>query len=176
MPRLTAWRAPRPLRPPRWTRTRRIARWRPRGVARVAGKLPLELVDPRRQPLNLPPQPLVLRRKLKQNTHNRLTARVVDRLRLTPIHTPRFDAAELCPPDQLNAYKIPALCGGFPSDASAVLIAWPRPSSRGLTQKEGHGGTRWPVGQGRIVRMRGATRRGRSKPHIAQLFQREPVS
>src|SRR5215211_3916913 len=123
MTRLTAWRAPRPLRPPRWTRTRRIARWRPRGVARVAGKLPLELVDPRRQPLNLPPQPLVLRRKLKQNTHNRLTARVVDRLRLTPIHTPRFDAAELCPPDQLNAYRIEAeACVAV--DRASALACW----------------------------------------------------
>ena len=40
----------------------------------------------------------------QQHLDHDLTPRVVDRLRLSPLHTPKFDRAKLCPPDQLNAY------------------------------------------------------------------------
>ena len=66
---------------------------------------PLELGDPSLEPLNLPLQPLVLRRELQQHTHDCLPARVIDRLRLGALHIPTFAAPALCPPDQLNAYS-----------------------------------------------------------------------
>jgi len=50
------------------------------------------------------PNPLVLRRQRQQNLDNRIPAPLEDRLRLSALHTAYFDAPELCPPDQLNAY------------------------------------------------------------------------
>ena len=52
---------------------------------------PLELLDPRLQLRD----PTIHR---QQHLNDRLTTRRVDRLRLSALHTPYFDAAELCPP------------------------------------------------------------------------------
>src|SRR5664280_2126230 len=41
----------------------------------------------------------------QQHLNDRLTSSVIDRLSLGALHTPIFDEAELCPPDQLNAYR-----------------------------------------------------------------------
>ena len=58
-------------------------------------QLPLKPINPRRQLLDLTIHP-------QQHLDHDLTPRVIDRLRLAPLHTPKFDRAELCPPDQLN--------------------------------------------------------------------------
>src|SRR5665213_316820 len=97
--------------PAPWRRSRRIDTRRLRAVARAAIQPPLQLRDPlilarnpSGQALDLRLQPLVLRRKRQQHRDHRIPAPVVDRLRLNTLHTPGFDAPELCPPDQLNAY------------------------------------------------------------------------
>src|SRR5688572_10916490 len=97
--------APRRILAPPRRRSGRIGARRSRGVARVPRQLTLELVDPPRQPHDLPREPLVLRRQLEQHPNHRLPARVIDRLGLGPLHTTRFATTELCPPDRLNAYS-----------------------------------------------------------------------
>jgi hypothetical protein len=69
-----------------------------RGVARTAVQSTLKLSDPlilagdtRGQHLDLGVHP-------QQHLNDRLTPSFIDRLRLNPIHTTRFDAAELSPP------------------------------------------------------------------------------
>jgi hypothetical protein len=47
------------------------------------------------------PNPVIHR---QQHLNDSLTTSVKDRLRLSPLHSYRFDETQLCPPDQLNAY------------------------------------------------------------------------
>ena len=56
-----------------------------------SGQLALELLHPRLELRD----PAIHR---QQHLDYSLTPRVIDRLRLSALHTPRFDAAELCPP------------------------------------------------------------------------------
>jgi len=79
--------------------TRRLRR-----VPRILSKPPLQ----QRDPLILPGDPLAQRLDLRvhpqQNLDHDLTTLVIDRLSLRTLHITRFDNAELCPPNQLNAY------------------------------------------------------------------------
>jgi hypothetical protein len=75
-----------------------------RGVTRAAIQPALELgdalilaCDPRGQHLDLGIHP-------QKHLHDDLTPSVIDRLRLSPIHTSKIDTPGLCPPTQLNAY------------------------------------------------------------------------
>ena len=77
---------------------RRVTRRRPRRIPGALRQLALQTIHPSRQLLNLAIHP-------QQHLDHDLTARAIDRLSLTPVHTPRFDDAQLCPPDQLNAYE-----------------------------------------------------------------------
>src|SRR5271156_6629186 len=70
---------------------RRIrARWQ-RGVARALAQLALELLNARLELMDA-----AIHRQ--QHFNHGLTPRVIDRLRLSALHTPIFDKAELCPP------------------------------------------------------------------------------
>ena len=96
---LATLRASRAILPaPTRRHTRRILARRQRRIPRVTPQLTLELLDPR---LKLP-NPAIHR---QQHLNHSLTARVVDRLSLSALHTPTFDAPESCPPYQLNAYR-----------------------------------------------------------------------
>src|ERR1039457_651351 len=104
MPRLATLTATRRVLAAPRRRTRRIRARRLGTVARASVQAPLKLRDP----LALPRDPL---RKLldlaihpQQHLNHDIAARVIDRLRLNPIHTPAFDTPELCPPDPLNGY------------------------------------------------------------------------
>jgi hypothetical protein len=92
VPRLSTLRTPRtipaPHRPPL---ARRIRARRHRRVTRVLGELALKRLHPRLQLLDT-----AIHRQ--QNLNYSLTPRVIDRLRLSTLHTPRFDKAELRPP------------------------------------------------------------------------------
>src|SRR5215211_7074347 len=90
------------LRTPLPARPRRIARRRPRRITRVPRQLALKLLHPRLKLLDPTIHP-------QQNLDHHPPPSVVDRLRLSALHTPKFDAAESCPPDQLNAYGNGAL-------------------------------------------------------------------
>jgi len=85
---------------------RRISARRPRRVTRVLRQLTLEPVHSRRQPLDVSLQPLVLHRQRQQHLHDRIPARLIDRLSLGPLHTPRFDKPQLCLSEKLT----PACC------------------------------------------------------------------
>src|SRR5450432_3573715 len=106
MTRLSALALARPALGPRRLRALllapRIARRRTRRVPGVLRQLALQTIDPSRQLLNLTIHP-------QQHLDHDLAAGVIDRLSLAPVHTPRFDEAELCPPDQLNAYPYPRI-------------------------------------------------------------------
>ena len=92
MPRLGALRTPGTIPSPRWPPlARRIRARRQRRVTRALRELALKLLHPRFELLDT-----AIHRQ--QNLDNSLTPRVIDRLRLSPIHTPGFDEAELCPP------------------------------------------------------------------------------
>src|SRR5665811_1671320 len=107
MPRLSALRTPRAILSPRKPPlARRIRARRQRGVTRTLSQLPLQLLHPRLQLLDTQVH-------RQQNLDYSLTPRVINRLRLRALHTPRFDEAELCPPTPLNAYKKPRISGGF---------------------------------------------------------------
>jgi hypothetical protein len=69
----------------------RIAGRRPRRALGVLRQLQLELLDPPRQLPDLTIHP-------QKHLNHGLAPRVIDRLRLTPFHTLRFDGAVLCPP------------------------------------------------------------------------------
>ena len=83
-----------------------LTRRRPRRVPGVLRQLPLELLNPRGQLLDLTIHP-------QQHLDHNLATRVIDRSRLIPLHTTTFDNANLCPPDQLNAYKNPPIWRAF---------------------------------------------------------------
>ena len=70
---------------------RRILTRRQRRITRGTTNPTLEPLDPR---LKLR-DPTIHR---QQHLNNRFTPGVIDRLRLNPIHTTRFDNAQLCPP------------------------------------------------------------------------------
>jgi hypothetical protein len=119
----------------------RVGARRLRTVARTATQPPFQLRDPLilagnpgAQPLDLRLQALVLRRKRQQHLDDNRTARVIDRLRLSALHTTKFDAAELCPPDQLNAYAF----GAF--GASIWLREYLEPTFRGRTVRRRRAG------------------------------------
>jgi hypothetical protein len=75
---------------------RRIRARRCRRVPRITPQLPLELLNPRLQLSD----PAIHRQK---NLNHSLPTSVIDRLSLSPIHTPNFDNA-LWKPAPLNAY------------------------------------------------------------------------
>src|SRR6266498_6111839 len=84
---------------------RRIGARRPRRVARRPLDLALKLRDPlllpgdlRRQLLDLRLKPLVLRRQRQQHLDDGIATPLIDRLGLSPFHTPEFDGPGLCPP------------------------------------------------------------------------------
>src|SRR3954447_12346859 len=94
---------------------RRIGARRLRRVARRPLDPALKLRDPlllpgdlRRQLLDLRLKPLVLRRQRQQHLDDGIATLLIDRLGLGALHTPKFDARRLCPPNQLNAYRIVA--------------------------------------------------------------------
>jgi hypothetical protein len=94
MPRLAALPAPRRILAAPGRRARRIDARRLRRVARAAVQPPLQLRDPLiltgnpgRQALDLRLQTLVLRRQRQQHRDDRVTALLVDRLRLGALHT-----------------------------------------------------------------------------------------
>src|SRR5665811_778967 len=90
MPRLSALRTPRAILSPRKPPlARRIRARRQRGVTRTLSQLPLQLLHPRLQLLDTQVH-------RQQNLDYSLTPRVINRLRLRALHTPRFDEAELC--------------------------------------------------------------------------------
>jgi hypothetical protein len=104
MARLATRPATRPVLAAPRRRPGRILARRLRRVPRRAPGLALELSDPlllprhpRRQRLKPRRQPLVLRRQLQQHLDDHLTALLIDRIRLGPLH-PRFVAARLYPP------------------------------------------------------------------------------
>jgi hypothetical protein len=69
-----------------------------------------------------------------------LTASVIDRLSLAPLHTPEFDNAQLCPPDQLNAYGFSPIYRKFSLAAmiSGVCLS-PDDCRRTLRRRAGAG-------------------------------------
>lgn len=72
----------------------RIDGRRKRRVIRATAQLPnLSL-----QPLDPPLQPLHLASQSQQNLHASTAPRVIDRLRLSTLHTETFDTIGLCPP------------------------------------------------------------------------------
>jgi hypothetical protein len=112
MPRLGALLAPRRILAAPGRRARRIGARRLRRVPRRAIQLTLKcrdplvlLGDPHGQLLDLRLKPLILRRQRQQHRHDRIPTLFIDRLSLAPLHTTKFDAPRLCPPNQLNAYE-----------------------------------------------------------------------
>jgi len=63
------------------------------------------------------PNPAIHR---EENFNDGLTALVIDRLRLGALHSPIFDEAELCPPNQLNGYKNFSICRDFQEGSQRV--------------------------------------------------------
>jgi hypothetical protein len=105
MPGLAALLASRRILAARRRRARRIGARRLRGVPRRPPELALQLRDPlvlagdpKGQLLDLLLQSLVLRRQRQQHLDDGITALLIDRLGLAPLHTTRFDNAPLCPP------------------------------------------------------------------------------
>ena len=68
------------------------------GVPRAAVQPPLKLGDPLVLACNTRFELLNLLIHPQQHRHHDLTALVIDRLRLSALHTQIFDKAELCPP------------------------------------------------------------------------------
>jgi len=128
MTRLSTLLAPRRILAPRWRAARRILARRQRRVTRGPLGLALKLRDAllltsnaRRQHLDLRDQPRVLGRELQQHRNDRPTAPLIDRLRLDPLHTPKFDAPQLCPPNPLNAYRKAPIYGAFRVDSGGGI-------------------------------------------------------
>ena len=140
MPGLSATPATRgALAPLRWA-TRRVRARRGRGVPRAAVQPPLELGDPLVLTRDTRFQPADLLIHPQQHRNHNLAALVVDRLRLGALHTPVFDAAELCPPDQLNAYVAnaeggPGSSGPRASRPSRATTPKPRSTSARLSSR-----------------------------------------
>jgi hypothetical protein len=88
---------------------------RARGVARALPQLSLELLHPRLQLLDTPVHP-------QQNLDNSLTPSVIDRLRLSALHNPRFDTPGLCPPNPLNGYEKAEICRYFLPDVDTAGV------------------------------------------------------
>src|ERR1019366_7327315 len=87
----------------------RILRRRLRTVTRTPTRLLLQTPDPLLQPRPQHSQPLNRRRQLQDHLDATLPPRLIDRLRLSPLHTNKFDAPTEDPPSkgqQLNAYRI----------------------------------------------------------------------
>jgi hypothetical protein len=95
-------------------RSRRILAWRLGRVARRTLDLALKLGDPLLLPRDALLQPLDLLFHPQQHGDHDLAALVVDRLRLRPLHTTRFDGPALCPPTHCTLTESPAFAGlGF---------------------------------------------------------------
>ena len=86
-------------------RARQIAAGRTRRVTRRTPNPALKLRDPLVLLGDALLQPLDLLVHAQQHRDDDILALLVDRLGLSALHTPEFDAARLCPPDQLNAYR-----------------------------------------------------------------------
>ena len=138
MTRLAAGRSARPILAAAPRRcARRIGARRLRRVPRRAAQLTLQLRDPLVLPgdpcaqlLDLHLQPLVLCRQRQQHLNDGIAALPIDRLGLAPLHTPRFDAARLCPPDQLNAYAKYLICRDFVVGVTACRFPGGRRTGR----------------------------------------------
>ena len=92
---------------------RRISRRRLRRVARGPVQLTLELGDPLVLRNDALLKELDLLVQTQQHSDDHVSALLIDRLRVSPLHTTRFDNARLCPPTQLNAYQSPPVCRSF---------------------------------------------------------------
>src|SRR6266540_699705 len=97
----------RPLPTRAWRSRRGILRRRKRRVARTSVQPPLELGNPRLEPLVRLHQPLVRLNQLvqpKQQTNSRLTIPIQDRLGPGPLHTQTFGARTKVPspPERLR--------------------------------------------------------------------------
>ena len=68
--------------------------------------------------------------------------------------------------------ETPLLAALFPSDACAVLLAWPRRSKPKPRPAAGRGGTSWPSGQGRIEQTREVPNSGPRAARSATLSAR----
>src|SRR5271155_1458954 len=97
--------APRRILAPPRRDVGRILTGRLRRVTRRALGLALQLRDPllltrdaRRQLLDLRRQPLILRRQRQQHLDHSIATPLIDRLRVRPLHTTKFDKPQLCPP------------------------------------------------------------------------------
>jgi hypothetical protein len=98
MPRLGALGTPgRILAPPR-QRDRRIGARRLRAITRATIQPALKLRDALILASDTLHELLDLAIHAQQHLDHGLTARIIDRLRLGALHTPRFDEPELCPP------------------------------------------------------------------------------
>src|SRR5271166_327104 len=82
------------LRPTLLTSLRRIRRRRPRARPRVLAKLLLKPPDPPLKPLALTAEPLYRPRQLHEHLNAALPSRVIDRLRLGAVHTPKIRPAD----------------------------------------------------------------------------------
>src|ERR1035437_11099365 len=96
----------------------------------------------------------------QQHLNHGLTARVIDRFRLSPLHTPKFDSAELCPPNPLNAYDFWDLRLGpeapLGNNWGTISSGNPSPRPSGRLRI-----TTWRATAGRPAPVAGMTRRGR---------------
>ena len=105
MAALGALRASRGILAPFRRDPRPIDARRRRRIPRAAIQPALQLGDPlilarnpRAQRLDLHPQSVVLLRERQQHRDHGITTLLIDRLGLTPLHTPEFDKTESCPP------------------------------------------------------------------------------
>ena len=93
---------------------RRVRARGSRGVPRAAVQSTFQLGDPLVLTRNTSFKPADLLIHPQQNRHHNLAALLIDRLRLSALHTPVFDTAKSNPPNPLNAYEKPRVSGAFP--------------------------------------------------------------
>src|SRR5882724_1547768 len=132
--------ATRPILPAPRCAARRVLAGRLRRVARVATKPPLQLGDALLLLGHALAQRLDLRVHPQQYGHNDLTTLPVDRLRLGPLHTTRFDASRLCPPTHRTLTRFGRKGSttenrGVPGSSPGLAMAKPR-SHRGFLLPE----------------------------------------
>src|SRR5215211_1658178 len=103
---LGALRAPRRILAPPRRAARRISAGRLRRVTRGPLDPTLQLRDSLLLLRDALLKPLDLLVHPQQHRHDHVPAPAVDRLGLSPLHPSRFAAPTLCPPTQLNAYRM----------------------------------------------------------------------